>query len=73
MLLAATCQAIADVLEPLPAVPQEPVEEEIDMKTSESDNVPVALRLASPERSSVDEEQFNVGISCNDWLGNSLS
>ena len=56
MLFATVTRSMADILEPVPAVPQED-----DMKTSESVNtVPLALPLASPERSSLDEEHFNV-------------
>ena len=73
MLLAMASPIIADVLEPLPAVPQDSFGKETDMKASESDNLaPVALRLASPERSSVDEEHYNVSMSCKDWIENSL-
>ena len=61
MVFATVSRSMADILDPVPAVP-----EEEDMKTSESINtVPLALPLASPERSSLDEEHFNVSNQRN--------
>ena len=57
-------RALPGILDPMPAVPVETPQLEIAMKTSQSEeSLPQALPLASPERSSVDEEHFNVCIS----------
>jgi len=59
LVLAAANPSVSDILEPLPAVPQDIPDHETDKKAAQ----PYALPLASPERSSVDEDQFNMAAS----------
>ena len=56
-----TAGALPDILEPVTAVPEDNPNRKLD--TSQAvEPLPLALPLASPERSAVDEENFNV---CN--------